>query len=83
MNISMLGFEKSRVDENSDRYRIDIRFKCDDCGNEYLIGDTNGERMEKFLKSIVKLSPNRYIGCPKCSENLNTTDVKIFLQNKI
>jgi hypothetical protein len=69
MNVTIINIETNPVNEEADHYRIDIRFKCNDCGNEYLIGDDNEKSIEEFVQSLKDGLPNRYIGCPKCDLN--------------
>ena len=71
MNVTIKDIEVNPVNAELDQYKVDVRFKCNDCGNEYLIGEENKDECDKFLKSLHTKFPTKYIGCPKCNEKKN------------
>ncbi len=65
MNVTILRLEITPIDPSTDQYRLDVRFKCNDCGHEYLIGEEDADKCDEFLKSLEDGGPTKYIGCPK------------------
>ncbi len=62
MNVTIIAISKNIQNEKI----IDVKFHCNDCGNEYIITDDDEKRSDEFIESLVKNYPNKYIGCPKC-----------------
>ena len=68
MKVTIKDVEINPVNAELDQYRLDVRFKCNECGHEYLIGEEDGEEFDKFYKSLTTGCPTKYIGCTKCDE---------------
>jgi hypothetical protein len=68
MNVTIKDIELNAVNAELDQYKVDVRFKCNDCGNEYLVGEEDKDKCDEFMKSLDIGLPNKYIGCPKCDK---------------
>jgi len=71
MDVTIKDIEITPVNEELDQYRVDVRFQCNDCNYEYLIGDEDKNKCEEFIQSLKTGLPTKYIGCPKCDDKKN------------
>ncbi len=65
---TIINVEVNPVNAELDQYRVDVRFKCNDCGHEYLVGDEDQEKFDEFVESLKTNNPIKYIGCPECDK---------------
>ena len=64
--IKLIKIEPTAIDEENDRWSLDVVFECMDCHAIYRIGEEDAEKCDAFMKSLEDGNPTKDISCPKC-----------------
>ena len=68
MNVQIIDIQDTAINGKLNQYQVDVKFKCNDCGYEYIVSESNPKKANAFFESLQNGLPNKYIGCVKCDK---------------